>query len=253
MSSLMALGLLARGCFSREILSAPGQVLLKQFLVPAGILGFCMLLQTGGPTSSGPWPILAIGGVIWLLFVNCVNHWGMTLWHERSLLLEGRVPRLMLLAAAMPVPLALFISHVCLILVILLIWPALEVGHSATPLIGAALAAFTGVATGILAARLCLLRPGFSAVLPKLLLVSLVITPVFYRASALTKTTTGQAFCSVNPLCAAVELARAGFPSEAEPITPYAWTTTLAVAATLVVAALGALRGPVSPLPSDDE
>ena len=56
--------------------------------------------------------------------------------------------------------------------------------------------------------------------LPKLLLASLVLTPVFYPPSALDGLK--GAWCLANPLCVATELGRAGMLFQAEPLPRYA-------------------------------
>jgi ABC-type polysaccharide/polyol phosphate export permease len=109
-----------------------------------------------------------------------------------------------------------------------------------TVVLAGGIAAATGLAAGVLAARLCALRPGFTSLLPAVLLVSLILTPVFYRAASLKGI--GQLWCTANPLCAAVELARAGFFDRAAPSPPPVRAVACAVSAAVLVWALWTLR-----------
>lgn len=240
---LRALGLLAKGCFTRDILRAPFQALLKHILLPAGVVWFFTFLHTDA-TAQGGWSMLAIAGAIWLLFANSVRQGGMMLWHERWLLRDGRIPAGLLLTAAALVPIALFGLHVSLIHLAL---RARAVPQDGTPIevvLAGGIAAGTGLGAGILAARLSGLRPNFTSALPKLLLASLILTPVFYRLSSLEGL--GQAWCMANPLCAATELARAGISLEPEPLPRHAKTIACGLSAAILCWGLFTLRLPAT-------
>jgi ABC-type polysaccharide/polyol phosphate export permease len=205
--ALGALGLLAKGCFSGYILRAPLKAFFRDLLLPAGGVWFFTFLHTDA-TARGGWPMLAIAGAVWLLFSNSVTHGGMMLWHERWLVRDGRIPAGLLLTAAALVPIALFWVHVSLIQLALRTVSVRPDGSPIEIVLAGGIAAATGLGAGILAARLSRLRPNFARAVPKLLLASLVLTPVFYRLASLNGL--GQAWCLANPLCAATELARAG-------------------------------------------
>jgi ABC-type polysaccharide/polyol phosphate export permease len=205
--TLGALGLLAKGCFSGYFLRAPLKAVLRDLLLPAGGVWFFTFLHTDA-TARGGWPMLAIAGAIWLLFSNSVRHGGMMLWHERWLVRDGRVPAGLLLTAAALVPIALFAVHVSLIQLALRTGSVRQDGSPIEIVFAGGIAAATGLGAGMLAARLSPLRPTFASAIPKLLLASLLLTPVFYRLASLNGL--GQTWCMANPLCAATELARAG-------------------------------------------
>jgi ABC-type polysaccharide/polyol phosphate export permease len=235
------LGLLAKGGFARDILQAPFQALLKHILLPAGVVWFFTFLHTDA-TARGGWPMLAIAGAIWLLFANSLRQGGMTLWHERWLLRDARIPAGLLLTAAALVPIGLFGVHVALIQLVL---RASAVPQDAAPVevvLAGGIAAATGLGAGILAARLAGLRPNFASALPQLLLVSLILTPVFYRVSSLDGL--GQAWCMANPLCAATELARAGISLERESLPRHAEIIACGLSAAILCWGLFTLRLP---------
>jgi ABC-type polysaccharide/polyol phosphate export permease len=241
MGILRALGLLAKGCFTRDILQAPFRALVKHILLPAGVVCFFAFLHTDA-TARGGWPMLAIAGAVWLLFANSVRQGGMSLWHERWLLRDARIPAGLLLTAAALVPIGLFGVHVSLIHLAL---RASAVPQDATPVavvLAGGIAAATGLGAGILAARLAGLRPNFASVLPQLLLASLILTPVFYRLSSLDGF--GEAWCIANPLCAATELARAGISLEPEPLPRHATIVACGLSAAILCWGLLTLRLP---------
>src|SRR4051812_23471930 len=98
-STLLAFGLLVKGCLERELLRAPITAFWRHILLPAAVVCFVSLLATGQAAHDG-WPMLAVAGAVWLLFANSVNHGGMVLWHERSLLRHAVIPGWLLLTAA---------------------------------------------------------------------------------------------------------------------------------------------------------
>jgi ABC-type polysaccharide/polyol phosphate export permease len=232
-------GLLAKGGFSRTVFRGPVKALFKEILLPAGAVWFLAFLHTDA-TARGGWPMLAIGGAVWLLFANSVRQGGMTLWYEGWLLRDGRVPAGLLLTAAALVPVALFAVHILLIQLALWARAVPQDGTASEVLLAGGIAAATGLGAGILAARLSAFRPSFASALPKLLLASLILTPVLYRLSSLDGL--GQAWCMVNPLCAATELARAGISLDAEPVPRYAKTTACAFSAAILCWGLFTLR-----------
>jgi ABC-type polysaccharide/polyol phosphate export permease len=217
--ALPTFALLSRGCFRREFGRAPIRALWKHVLLPAAIVAFVSLLDTGTPARER-WPRLAVAGAVWLLFANSVTYGGMMLWHERSLLRQAVVPPALLLAAAALVPLSLFAVHLSLVHLALLASASPGGAAGVEMLVGGAIAAATGLGAGTLAARVTQLRPGFALTLPKLLLASLVLTPVFYRPAALGGIE--RAWCLANPLCVATALGRAGLSLQAEPLPRYA-------------------------------
>ena len=217
--TLLALGLLTKGCLSRNILRAPFRAFWKHILLPIGVVCFATFLHIDA-TARGGWPMLAIAGAVWLLFANSVSYGGMTLWHERWLLRHPSIPAGLLLTAAVLVPISLFGVHLSLIHLAL---RASTFPRGGTPVeiaFAGAIAVAAGLGAGILAARLSGLRPNFAFALPKLLLASLILTPVFYRLSSLDGL--GHAWSMANPLCAATELARAGISLETEDLPRHA-------------------------------
>ena len=187
--------------------------------MPAAVITFVSSLDTGAPARDR-WPRLAVAGAVWLLFANSVNHGGMMLWRERWLLRQAVVPPGLLLAAAALVPLGLFAVHLSLIHLALRASALPGGGAGVETLLGGGIAAVSGLGAGVFAAHLTELRPGFALILPKLLLASLVMTPVFYPPSALDGLK--GAWCLANPLCVATEFGRAGMLFQAEPLPRYA-------------------------------
>src|SRR5258705_5527040 len=246
---LRALGLLAKGCFGTEILRAPVRALLRHILLPASVVWFFTFLPAEAAARGG-WPVVAIAGAIWLLFANSVSQGGMVLWHERWLLRDRMVPAGLLLTAATVVPIALFGVHLSLIQLALRVHAGPR-GSLIQIALAGGIAAATGLGLGILAARLFGLRPSFASALPRLLLVSLILTPVFYRLSALDGL--GQAWCMANPLCAATELACAGISRESEPLAPHALTIACGVSAAILGCGLLTLRLPSTTFAEEHE
>jgi ABC-type polysaccharide/polyol phosphate export permease len=232
-------GLLVKGTLSRELLRAPLTTVWRQLLLPIGVVAFFTFVRADAAAGDG-WPMIAVAGAVWLLFANSLTQAGMVLWSERQLLRGGRIPPLTLLAAATPVPLGLFAAHVALIYLALGAGSSLVGGAPNTVGLAGGIAAATGLAVGVLGARLCALRPGFTSLLPGVLLASLILTPVFYRAASLEGI--GQVWCTANPLCAAVELARAGLFDRAAPLPPQGRNIACAVSATVLLWALFTLR-----------
>lgn len=228
---LRAFGLLAKGSAAREFRGGPFRALLKHIVLPAGVVCFFTFLHTD-VTVRGGWPMLAVAGAIWLLFANSVSHGGMMLWHERWLLRDGKVPAPVLLASAALLPVALFGIHISLVYLALRIHPIPQGGTLAELVLPGGIAVATGLGLGILAARLSGFRPNFVSVLPKLLLASLILTPVFYRLSSLDGV--GQAWCTVNPLCAATELARASLSLERPPLPRHATIIACSVSVSIL-------------------
>src|SRR5262249_19825532 len=111
---LRAWGLLAKGCLITVVLRRPFEALFQHILLPAVVVCFFSFPHTDA-TARGGWPMLAIAGAIWLLFANSVWQGGMTLWHERWLLGDGRISPGLLLTAAALIPISLFGLHVFLI------------------------------------------------------------------------------------------------------------------------------------------
>jgi ABC-type polysaccharide/polyol phosphate export permease len=224
-ANLLSFGLLTKGCFERNLLRAPIAALWKHILLPAAVVCFVSFLDTGEASRDG-WPMLAVAGAVWLLFANSVSYGGMVLWHERWLLRRSVIPPWLVLAAAVVVPIALFSIHLSLVYLALSVSSFPRAGAPVETLFAGGIAASSGLGAGILAARLTGFRPSFAFALPKLLLASLVLTPVFYRPSALGGLK--DVWCLANPLCVATELARAGISSQSEAIPRHA--TALACA-----------------------
>jgi ABC-type polysaccharide/polyol phosphate export permease len=195
--------------------------------------------------------MLAIAGVIWLLFANSVNQGGMMLWHERWLVRDRRVPAGLLLTAAAVVPITLFGMHLSLIHLALWVRAVPQNGSPADVALAGGIAAATGLGLGILAGRFSGLRPNFLSALPKLLLASLILTPVFYRLSSLDGL--GHAWCLANPLCAATELARASISREPEALPRHAMTAACGLSAVVLVWGLLMLRLPTTAFAEEHE
>lgn len=248
--TLRALGLLAKGSVALELRGGHFRALLKHFVLPAGVVCFFTFLHTDA-TAGGGWPMLAVAGAVWLLFANSVSHGGMMLWHERWLLRDGKVPVSFLLASAALLPVALFWIHISLVYLALRIYPAPQDGALGELVLPGGIAVATGLGLGILAARLSGFRPNFVSVLPKLLLASLILTPVFYRFSSLESV--GQAWCTVNPLCAATELARAGLSLERPPLPRHAKIIACSVSVSILCWGLLTMRLPSTAFASEHE
>ena len=244
---LLEFGLLVKGSLERDFLRAPINALWKHILLPSAAVCFFAFLDTGA-TGRTVWPMIAVAGAIWLLFANCVNYAGMVLWRERWLLRQSVVPAWLLVGAAAAVPIGLFGVHLSLIHLALLATSFPGGRVSIDTLVAGSIAATFGLGAGILAARFTGFRPGFVSALPKLLLVSLVLTPVLYRPSALDGLK--DAWCVANPLCVAMELARADI-SQSEPLAQHAKAVTCAVSAAILCWGLFTLRVP-SPWFADD-
>lgn len=230
-ATLLGFGLLVKGCFSRNFLRKPIRAFWNQILLPSAVICFVALLDTGG-TARTAWPMIAIAGAVWLLFANSVNYGGMVLSQERWLLRQSVVPPWLLLAAAAIVPIGLFAVHLLLIRLALLVGSFPRGGMSVEILVAGGIATTFGLGAGIIAARLTGFRPNFASALPKLLLASLVLTPVFYRPSALDGLK--DAWCLVNPLCVATELARGGVSFPSEPLPPHAMAVACVVSAAIL-------------------
>ena len=238
--TLLAFGLLTRGSLKREILRAPIAAFWTHLLLPTAVVWFISFIASGTAAVDN-WPMLAIAAAVWLLFANSVNCGGMVLWHERWLLRQAVIPPWMLLAAAALVPIGLFAVHLSLIHLALLASSLPRVGAPVATVVAAAIAAASGLGAGVLAARLTEFRPNFVHTLPKLLLASLVLTPVFYPLSALDGLK--NAWCLVNPLCVATELARAG-SFHAEALPPYAVSIASLLSGAILFWGLFTLRVP---------
>ena len=128
-------------------------------------------------------------------------------------------------------------------------WPVLSSAEQAGRPGRWRIAAASGLGAGILAARLTELRPNFALMLPKLLLASLVLTPVFYPLSALggLKDT----WCLANPLCVATELGRAGISFQADALPRYA--ISIACASSGAILCWGLLTLRLRPISFADE
>jgi ABC-type polysaccharide/polyol phosphate export permease len=218
-------------------------------LLPAVLTWFVAFLDTGGTPRTG-WPTIAIAGTIWLLFANSVNYGGMVLWHERWLLWQGVVPAWLLLAAAALVPIALFGVHLSVIHLALLASSFPRGGAPVETVVAGGIAAGSGLGAGILAARLSGIWPNFALVLPKLLLASLVLTPVFYRLSALDGLK--DAWALANPLVVATELARAGMSFQTDALPRYAILIACALSGGILCWGLFTLRVPSSSFAEED-
>jgi ABC-type polysaccharide/polyol phosphate transport system ATPase subunit len=133
----------------------------------------------------------------------------MTLWRQRSVLLDGLTRPWALVSSAAVAPVVIFAVQVAIIEAALAIdrdhalLSAGDVGRLVEP---ALLALAAGTGAGILTARFTGLRPRFAPMVPRLLLVTLFLTPVAYRLS--TAEQPGKVVCTVNLLCPAVERAR---------------------------------------------
>ena len=189
--------------------------------------------------------MFAIAGAVWLLFANSVSYGGMTVWHERWLLRHPGISAGLLLTAAALVPVGIFGLHLSLIHLAL---RARTFPQNGTPIeiaFAGAIAVTAGLGTGILAARLSGLRPNFVSALPKLLLASLFLTPVFYRLSSLDGLDgLGYAWSLANPLCVATELARAGISVETDALPRYAKIIACALSGGILCWGLLTLRTP---------
>jgi ABC-type polysaccharide/polyol phosphate export permease len=210
----------------------------KHILLPTAIVAFVSFLDAGARAPER-WLMLAGGGAVWLLFANSVNYGGMMLWHERWLLRQAVIPPWLLLAAAALVPIGLFAVHLSLVHLALLA-SALPRRAGGETLVAGGIAAASGFGAGIFAARLTELRPNFTLLLPKLLLASLVLTPVFYPVSALRGLE--DAWCLANPLCVATELGRAGTLLQADALPRYAIPVASASSAAILCWGLLTLR-----------
>ena len=242
-ATLLALGLILKGCLRREILGAPIRALSKHILLPSAVVCFVSFLDTGAPAHGG-WPMLAVAWAVWLLFANSVNYGGMMLWHERWLLRHPGIPAGLLLAAAALVPIVLFGVHLSLIHLALRASSFPRGGTPVETVVAGGIAAAAGLGAGILAARLSGFRPNFAFVLPKLLLASLVLTPVFYRLSALDGLK--DAWALANPLSVATELARAGISFQTDALPRYAIFTACALSGAILCWGLFTLRVPLT-------
>jgi ABC-type polysaccharide/polyol phosphate export permease len=239
--TLWALRLLVKGNLEREFLQAPIAALWKHILLPIAVVCFVSLLDTGA--TAGPrWPMIAAAGAVWLLFANSINCGGMVLWHERLLLRHTAVPVWLLLAAASLAPIGLFFVHLSLFHVGLLAGAFPRSGNPVETLVAAGIAAASGLGTGILAARLTAFRPRFAFALPKLLLASLVLTPVFYRPAALGGLE--DAWYLANPLSVSTELARAGILNQVVAVPGHAIVLACALSGALLCWGLLTLRVP---------
>jgi len=247
-ATLLALGLLLKGCLRREIFGAPIHALWKHILLPTAVVWFVSFLDTGAAAHGG-WPMLAVAVTVWLLFANSVTYGGMVFWHERWFLRQAVVPAWLLLAAAALVPIGLFGVHLSLVHLALLASSFPQGGAPVETLFAGGIAATSGLGAGILASRLTAFRPNFAFALPKLLLASLVLTPVLYPLSALDGVK--DAWCLANPLCVATELARAGISSQSEDLPPHAITLACALSGAILCWGLLTLRVP-SPLFAND-
>ena len=230
-ATLLALGLLIKGCFARNILRAPIRAFWNQILLPTAGVWFVSFLDTGAP-AQGRWPMLAVAGAVWLLFANSVNYGGMMLWHERWLLRHAGIPAGLLLAAAALVPIGLFGVHLSLIHLGLLASSFPRGGTPVAIVVAGGIAATAGLGAGIFAARLSGFWPNFAFVLPKLLLASLLLTPVFYRLSALDGLK--EAWALANPLSVATELARGGISFQTEALPRYAISIACALSGAIL-------------------
>ena len=240
-ATLSALGLLLKGCLRREIFGAPIHALWKHILLPTAGVWFVSFLDTGAPAQGG-WPMLAVAGAVWLLFANSVNYGGMMLWHERLLLRHAGIPAGLLLAAAALVPIGLFGVHLSLIHLALLASSFPRGGTPVAIVVAGGIAAAAGLGAGIFAARLSGFWPNFAFVLPKLLLASLVLTPVFYRLSALDGLK--EAWALANPLSVATELARGGISFQTGALPRYATPIACAWSGAILCWGLFTLRVP---------
>jgi ABC-type polysaccharide/polyol phosphate export permease len=240
-ATLSALGLLVKGCLRREILGAPIHALWKHILLPTAGVCFVSFLDAGAPGHGG-WPMLAVAAAVWLLFANSVSYGGMMLWHERWLLRHPGIPAGLLLAAAALVPIGLFGVHLSLIHLALLASSFPRGGTPVETVLAGGIAAAAGLGAGILAARLSGFWPNFAFVLPKLLLASLVLTPVFYRLSALDGLKDAWAFA--NPLSVATELARAGISFQTDALPRYGISIACTLSGAILCWGLFTLRVP---------
>jgi len=238
-ATLLAFGVLGKGCLKRAFFQAPIRALSKHILLPAALLWFISFLASG-TAAVDSWPMLAIAGAVWLLFANSVNYGGMVLWHERWLLREAFIPAWLLVAAAELVPITLFAIHLSLIHLALLASSFPQRGATVETLAAGGIAAASGLGAGILAARLTGFRPNFAFLLPKLLLASLVLTPVLYRLSALHGLE--GVWAMANPLSVATELGRAGISIQAEALPRYAIPVACALSGAILCWGLLTLR-----------
>ena len=143
------------------------------------------------------------------------------------------------MAAAALVPIALFGVQVSLIHIALWAGAIPREGSAIGLVVAGGIALAAGLGVGILVARLSGLRRISASALPKLLFVSLILTPVLYRVSALDGF--GRVWCSVNPLCAGTELARAVVSVDSE-LPRQAVTTACGISAAILCWGLFTLR-----------
>ena len=247
-TALLAFGLLVKGSLEREFLRAPIRASWKHILLPTAVVCFISFLARGAAAVDS-WPMLSIAGAVWLLFANSVTYGGMVLWQERSLLRQAVIPAWLLLAAAALVPVGIFAVHLSLVHLALLASSFPRGGVPTDTLVAGGIAVAAGLGVGILAARLTGFQPNFASALPKLLLASLVLTPVFFRVSALDGLK--NAWCLANPLCVATELARSGISFQSEALPRHAKAVACAFSGAILCWGLVSLRVP-SPSLADE-
>jgi ABC-type polysaccharide/polyol phosphate export permease len=218
--------------------------LWKHILAPTGVVCFVSFLYTSA-AARDRWPTLAVAGAVWLLFANSVNYGGMVLWRERQLLRQAVIPAWLLVAAAAVVPIGLFGVHLSLVHLALLVSSIPRGRAPVEILVAGGIAATSGLGAGILAARLTAFRTNFAFMLPKLLLASLVLTPVFYRLSALDGLK--DAWTVANPLSVATELGRASISFQGDALPRYAVSIACALSGAILCWGLFTLRVPSTP------
>ena len=237
-ATLLAFGLLVKGCLKRETFRAPINALLKHILLPAAVLCFVSFVASG-TAAVGSWPMLAIAGAVWLLFANSVKYGGMVLWNERWLLREAGIPAWLLLAAAELVPIGLFAVHLSLIHLALLASSLPVRGVAVDILVAGGIAAASGLGTGIPQPDL----QDFDPISPLCCRVAPRLPPVdpaFYRLSALDGLK--GPWVVANPLSVATEPGRAGISFQAEALPPYAISVACALSGAVLCWGLFTLR-----------
>jgi ABC-type polysaccharide/polyol phosphate transport system ATPase subunit/ABC-type polysaccharide/polyol phosphate export permease len=200
------LAILTRAAFAREFRRGASRVVLSQALLPIGIVWFFDFIEVDVARAPDGWAMLGVAVVIWWLFANA-SRAGMVLWDERHLVDGTRIPVWMVVAPAALVPVGVFVAHLAILEV------AMSVGSagsavSAEVVVAGGIALAAGLAAGLLAARALRLRRARASLPAVLLAATFIATPVLYPVSALEGA--ADAWCSVNSVCAAVELGRAG-------------------------------------------
>jgi ABC-type polysaccharide/polyol phosphate export permease len=223
---------LVKAAFAREVRGGLLRPFARHIVLPAAGVWFVTFLHTDA-TRHGGWPMVAVAGAVWLLFANTVSQAGMTLWHERWLLRENRIAPGLLVTSAAVVPLTLFALQMTLVQLAVLVRDEPHGAALDDVVLAGGVAFATGLGTGILVARFFTVRRQTASALPKLLAASFVLTPVLYRLAALKDA--GKVWCTINPLCAAAELARRNIARDPSALPAHAGVIALCLSAAILL------------------